>query len=71
MDRNEIIMRLTQILDKMDTDRESIVTRGISRKHEDKIELLIEHVSMVVSDLRFDAEASRRELFEVRKLLEE
>lgn len=64
-------MRLTQILDKMDTDRESIVTRGISRKHEDKIELLIEHVSMVVSDLRFDAEASRRELFEVRKLLEE
>lgn len=72
MNQKDIISVLERILDKEDSDpiEEKILSRGVSSKHDGKIELLLEHIRLLVADLRFDAEASRREMFEARKLLE-
>lgn len=71
MDRKQIVIKLRAILDRADVDSDGLVNRKASVKHSDDVEVLLEHVSLLVADLRFDAEASRRELFEVRALLEE
>lgn len=63
--------KLRIILDRSDVDSEGLVNRKASIKHSDDIEVLLEHLSLLVTDLRFDSEASRRELFEIRALLEE
>ena len=71
MNIQQIKAKLRNILDRADVDTDGLVNRKQSQKHEDDVEILLEHLSMLVTDLRFDAEASRRELFEVRSLLEE
>lgn len=72
MNQKHIKSALEKILSKEDSDpvREKILSRKVSSKHDGKIELLLEHVKLLVAYLRFDAEASRREMFEARKLLE-
>lgn len=71
MNKKEIVKTLRSILNKADTDIDSIVTRKSSVKHNNDIDVLIEHISILIADLRFDAECSRRELFLVRQALEE
>lgn len=71
MSNKRIAARLRAILNRNDVDSNGMVNRKVSSKHDDDIEVLLEHVSLLVADARFDSEATRRELFEVRALLEE
>lgn len=71
MDKRQIAIKLRTILGRVDVESDGPVNRKMSSKHTHEIEILLEHLSLLVSDLRFDAEASKRELFEVRALLEE
>lgn len=71
MNNKEISARLREILARADVDIDGVVNRKKSTQHEDYIEILLSHIAILISDLRLDAEASRRELFAVRQLLEE
>jgi len=71
MDRKQILAKLRAILDRADVDSDGMINRKKSSRHEDEMEVLLEHVSLLVTDLRFDVAATRNELFEVRCLLEE
>lgn len=70
MVRKEIVGKLRAILNRADIESDGLINRKRSSKHDDDIAILLEHVSLLVADLRFDAAASRKELFEVRALLE-
>ena len=70
MQHKQIVAKLRAILHRADVESDGLVNRKRSSKHEDEIEVLLEHLSLLVADLRFDATATRRELFEVRSLLE-
>ena len=70
MDPGSIVKKLQGILNKADIDRDSPITRAKSVKHSSQVEVLIQHVEILVAELRHDAEASKRELFQVRNLLE-
>lgn len=71
MSNKQIAAKLRAILNRGDIDSDGIINRKVSSKHDDEIEVLLEHISLLIVDARFDAEATRRELFEVRTLLEE
>jgi len=71
MKNKEITSRLRSILQKEDVESDGLINRKRSSKHEDDMSVLLEHISLLIADLRFDAEATRRELFEIRGLLEE
>lgn len=71
MDRKQIIAKLKVILDRADVENDGLINRKVSSKHRDEIQVLLEHISLLVLDLKFNAEASLRELFEVRAALEE
>ncbi len=70
MTQAEIIKKLKKILYKSDIDRDSLITRQTSTKHKNEIELLLEHINILIAELRHDAESSKRELFQIRNLLE-
>ena len=71
MDKKQITTELKGILRKADIESDSLITRKMSAKHRDEIEVLLKHISLLVTSLKFDVEATKRELFEVRALLEE
>lgn len=71
MDRKKVVSKLRTILNRDDVESDGLINRKVSSKHDSEIEVLLEHISLLVVDLRFDAEASRRELSEARTLLEE
>lgn len=71
MNQRQVMSKLRSLLDRADIESDGMVNRKVSPKHTDEIQILMEHISLLILDLRFDAEASRRELFEVRALLEE
>lgn len=71
MDRKQITASIRAILDRADIETDGLVNRKVSPKHNDEIEVLLEHVRLLVADLKFDVAVSRRELFEVRAVLEE
>jgi hypothetical protein len=78
MDKKRVAAILSQILARADVESDGLVNRKVSAKHRDTwgkdqadIEVLLSHVSLLVADLRFDIAATRRELFEARRLLEE
>ena len=71
MDHKQIAAKLRTILNRADIETDGLITRKRSSKHGEEVEVLLEHISLLVADLRFEAEASKRELFEVRSLLEE
>jgi hypothetical protein len=70
MDKKKIAARLRVILDRADIDSD-LMTRKQSHLHKDEIEVLLDHVAILVTYLRFDADATRSELFTARNLLEE
>jgi len=71
MNKKQIIAKLRAILNRADVDSDGVINRKKSSQHEDEMEVLLEHVSLLVTDLRFDVAATRKELFQVRCLLEE
>ena len=70
MKQSEIVKQLQEILCKNDIDKDSPISRPLSSKHSSSVELLLEHVAILVAELRHDAESSKRELFEIRDILE-
>lgn len=62
---------LRRILRKMDNDPEVLANRKLSIKHQDETEVLLQHVSVMVEYLLFEVQASRSELFDMRKLIED
>lgn len=71
MNSKQISAKLRKILDRADIDSDGFINRKMSSKHTDEIEILLEHVALLVADSMFDAMASKQELFDVRALLEE
>lgn len=71
MDKKKIASILRSILNRSDVESDSLLSRKKSPYHTCDLEVLLEHISLLVLDLRFDAEASRRELIETNRLLEE
>ena len=71
MTNHQVATKLKSILNRCDVESDGVINRKVSTKHGDDIEVLLEHISLLVTDARFNAEASRRELFEARALLEE
>lgn len=71
MQHKQIAVKLRSILNRADVDSNGLINRKQSPKHDSEIEVLLEHLALLVADLRFDAAATRNELFEVRHLLEE
>lgn len=71
MEKKEIVAALRKMLNREDVDSDSIVNRKKSSKHDSDVSVLLQHVSLLITDLRFDAQATRNELFQVRNLLEE
>lgn len=67
----QIAAQLREILSRADIEKDGLITRKPSPKHADDIDVLLQHISLLVADLRLDADASRRELFIVRSLLDE
>lgn len=71
MDKKQIAARLRKILDRVDIESDGLINRQRSSKHDDDIDVLLEHVSLLVTDLQFNLAATLNELFDVRCLLEE
>lgn len=71
MNKKQITAKLRDILNREDVDTDGLINRKQSSLHESEIEVLLEHLSLLVADLRFNAKATRSELFEVRCLLED
>ena len=71
MEKKHVVARLRLILSRADVESDGLVNRKVSTKHNSEIEVLLENVALLVTDLRFSVEATRRELFEVRSILEE
>jgi len=47
-----------------------ITNKKLSAKHEDETELLLQHLAMSIEYLLLDAQASRNELFDLKRLNE-
>jgi len=71
MTKKEISQKLREILQKEDTYTDGMLSRKKSPKHDDDIEVLLEHLQLLIADLRFNSISSRREMFQVRRLLED
>jgi hypothetical protein len=71
MDQKRVIAKLKAILNRADVESDGLVNRKRSPEHSSEIEVLLDHLSLLVADLRFNVVATRRELYEVRCLLEE
>jgi len=71
MTEQEIRKRLEKILDRADLDRDDPLTRKKSVKHASHLSVLFDHLSILVESLKHDKECLRRELRDLKKLLEE
>ncbi len=71
MEKKEIIAALRKILDREDVEADGLLNRKKSSKHGSDVSVLLQHVSLLITDLRFNVHATRNELFQVRKILEE
>lgn len=65
----QVRYELKRILKKIGSDPE-LVNKKLSSKHEDETELLLQHLAMSVEYLLLDAQASRNELFDLKRLNE-
>lgn len=71
MENKQIATKLRAILNRADIESDGLVNRKQSPYHNDEIEILLEHLSLLVTDLRFNVSATLNELHEVRSILEE
>lgn len=67
----QITSYLREILNQEDIYSDGILSRKVSQKHDDKIEVLLQHLKILVMYLRFEASASNKEMFKIRNLIEE
>ena len=67
---NKIKKELRRILIKIGSDTE-ITNKKVSSKHMDETELLLQNLAMSIEYLLLDAQASRSELFDMKKLIED
>jgi hypothetical protein len=67
MNKTDVSKRLRAILEKCDIDPTGILNRKVSIDHDDAIGVLINHIEILFQYLQLDAEASRREVFALRK----
>jgi len=70
MIEQQVKKRLLAILDKLDVDRDHPISRQKSPKHNSSLEILLEHVALLVADLRFDNQCLRQEIKAIEDLLE-
>jgi len=70
MENKDIEKQLMSMLEKEDIDVDNILNRKMSDNHKSKIHVLIQHVSVLIQDLKHDAESSKREMFQLRDILE-
>lgn len=71
MDNKKIATKLRAILNRADVESDGLINRKRSPYHNDEIEILLEHLSLLVTDLRFNVSATLNELHKVRSILEE
>jgi hypothetical protein len=71
MNQKQVIVKLREILDRADIEPDGMINRKKSSQHSGELEVLLEHISLLVTDLRFEVAATRNELFQVRCILEE
>lgn len=71
MNNKQITIKLKSILNRADVESDGLINRKRSLHHNDEIEVLLEHLSLLVTDLRFNVSATLNELYEVRSILEE
>jgi len=71
MKDQHIYAKIREILNRADVDPDSLITRKRSAKHNGDIDVLLEHLSLLVTDLQFQVHANRNELFQIRSLLEQ
>lgn len=71
MNQKQVVVKLRNILDRSDVEPCGLINRKKSKKHDDELEVLLEHISILVKDLQFEVAATRNELFQVRSILEE
>lgn len=69
--KDELLIELRLILNKLDCDRDSIITREKSIKHDDEVQVLLQHIKILISDLLHDNQALRCELFDIRRSIED
>jgi len=70
MTKEKLLSNLRDILQKLDCESDSPLTREKSLKHDDEIEVLIQHIKILVQDLLHDNQSMRNEMFDMQKLLE-
>ena len=70
MSKVQLLIELRFILNKLDCDRDSIITREKSSKHEDDVQVLLQHIKILIEDLLHDNQALRCELFDMRQAME-
>lgn len=71
MSKTQILIELRFILNKLDCDRDSIITREKSSKHDEEVSLLLSHIRILIQDLLHDNQALRCELFDIRRSIED
>lgn len=69
MTRLQISNKLKEILEKYDIDVKEILSRKRHHKYDSEIDMLLDHLSTVMSYLKFDSEASRREVIRMAQLI--
>ena len=65
----QVRCELKRILQKIGSDQE-LTNKKLSAKHIDETELLLQHLAMSIEYLLLDAQASRNELFDLKRLNE-
>jgi hypothetical protein len=70
MQKTLLKKKLIKILNKNDIDIDSLITRKLSNKHCSRTEILLEHIGILVQSLIHDNESLRRELKEIKDILE-
>jgi hypothetical protein len=70
--KTRIAGQLRALLAEQDTDlaTDGLLNRKLSVDHPDDLDVLIQHVAIVMQYLRMDAVASRREAFELQRILD-
>ena len=70
MQKEQLLRELRDILSKLDCESDSTLTRAKSVKHNDEEEVLLQHIRILIEDLKHDNNSLRNENFEMRRLLE-
>jgi len=71
MTNKQITSKSIEILNRCDIEQNGLISRKQSSKHDDELEVLLEHISLLITDLKFQLTATLHELSEAQNILEE